>query len=65
MYKKLQEDTLYEIAFVKRLLGEGSAAQAIKYLNMAELRYKNGLASDEIDAVLKRAEDASKEAREQ
>jgi hypothetical protein len=58
--QKYQEDTLFEIHFAHQLLSAKKIEEYVKYLDFAMEKAKSGMTAEEIDAVIKRAEDSAK-----
>jgi len=58
--QKYQEDTLFEIHFAQELIAAKKLDEYIRYLEFAKEKAKSGMTAEEVDAVIKRAQDSAK-----
>ena len=58
--REILENTLYENLFAEKMLKAGKVDEYLHYLKLMQPKCKNGMTSDEIDAVKQRAEEAAK-----
>jgi hypothetical protein len=59
--REVQENALYEVCFAQKMLKAGRVDEYLHYLKLIQPKCKNGMTSDEIDAVNKRADEAAAE----
>jgi len=59
--RSVQEDRLYENIFALEMLNTGKTDHLKTYLIMMGEKAKNGMTSDEVDAVRERAKNAANE----
>ena len=57
--REMLESALYENCFAQKMLKAGRINEYLYYLEIMNAKCRNGMTNDEVDAVLKRAEDAA------
>ena len=55
---EMLESALFENCFAQRMLQAGRVNEYLYYLALTNAKCKNGMSNDEVDAVLKRVDDA-------
>jgi hypothetical protein len=58
--QKYQEETLFEIHFAEEMLSAKKHDDYMRYLEFAKEKAKSGMTAEEIEAVIKRAQDSAK-----
>ena len=58
--QKYQEEMLLENYFAQEMLKAKKYDEYLKYIEVSNVRLKSGMTAEEIDAVMKRAEEAAK-----
>jgi len=58
--REILENSLYENLYAQKMIGAGRIDDYLYYLEIMEGKCRNGMTSDEIDAVSLRADNAAK-----